>query len=105
MDQTLFIDFTVIVIVALLANVVFNNFDRHLPLWRRALKFSILMIALIAVGLLFGRVILWSLIGVMTIGQVVLHAWWFPRHGINGLTAEPREKYLALIKKMKGKDT
>jgi hypothetical protein len=28
---------------------------------------------------------------------VVIHAWWLPRHGIDGLTAEPYDKYLALV--------
>jgi len=27
---------------------------------------------------------------------------YFPKRGINGLTAEPREKYLEVIKEMKG---
>ena len=40
----------------------------------------------------------------MTIGQVVLHGWYFPKQGINGLTAEPYDKYLETIEKMKGKD-
>ena len=27
---------------------------------------------------------------------LTVHAWWLPRHGINGWTAEPKEKYYAL---------
>ncbi|MHA2131927.1 MAG: hypothetical protein ACW99L_18315 [Promethearchaeota archaeon] len=37
----------------------------------------------------------------LTIGQIILHAWYFPKHGINGITAEPYEMYLELIGKMK----
>lgn len=38
----------------------------------------------------------------MTLGQIYLHGWYFPKHGINGLTAEPYDKYLEVIEKMKG---
>jgi hypothetical protein len=38
----------------------------------------------------------------LTVGQIVLQGWWFPRHGINGLSAEPYDKYLALINEVKG---
>jgi len=27
---------------------------------------------------------------------VVIHMWWLPKHGINGWTAEPKEKYYQL---------
>ncbi len=39
----------------------------------------------------------------MTVGQVILHGWYFPKHGINGLTAEPYDIYLETIERMKGK--
>ncbi len=40
----------------------------------------------------------WGLapIGLMLVVAAVVHLWWLPRHGINGLTGEPREKYFAL---------
>ena len=83
-------------------NVVFNAFEKHLPWWRRVLKHGLLFGALAAVRLVFGG---WALLGVLlalTAGQVALHAWYFPKHGVNGLTAEPYQRYLELIGKMKG---
>jgi hypothetical protein len=56
-----------------------------------------------AIGILFGRFAFWGAIGLMTMGQVYLHAVYFPKHGINGLTAEPYDKYLKTIERMKGK--
>ena len=41
----------------------------------------------------------WGLlpIGMMLVAFVVVHLWWLPRrHGINGLTGEPKEKYYEL---------
>jgi hypothetical protein len=26
----------------------------------------------------------------------VIHGWWLPKHGVNGFTGEPRDKYYAL---------
>lgn len=54
-----------------------------------------------AVRVAFGGWALLAVLGVLTVGQVVLHGWYFPRHGVNGLTAEPYERYLALIQRMK----
>jgi hypothetical protein len=31
-----------------------------------------------------------------------LHGWYFPKKGINGLTAEPYDRYLEVIQEMKG---
>jgi hypothetical protein len=25
--------------------------------------------------------------------EVAIHMWWLPKHGINGWTGEPKEKY------------
>lgn len=86
-----------------LGNVVFNKFEKHLPWWRRAAKHGLVFLVVAGVRLAFGA---WALLGVLcalTLGQLVLHAWYFPRHGVNGLTAEPYDRYLALIARMKGR--
>ena len=31
------------------------------------------------------------------IAALVIHVWWLPKHGINGWTGEPKEKYYDLI--------
>jgi len=82
----------------------FNNFEKHQPLTRRITKLFIVVGLLAIIGILFGRFAFWGLITLMTIGQVYLHGWYFPKHGINGLTAEPYDKYLETIEKMKGKN-
>jgi hypothetical protein len=30
------------------------------------------------------------------IPAVVIHLWWLPKHGVNGWTGEPKEKYYQL---------
>ena len=104
MREKIYIDFLIAAGVAFAANVVFNNFERHLPLARRIIKNAVLLAILVGIGLVGGRIAFWSAIALLTAGQVVPHAWWFPKNGVNGLTAEPRERYLELIAKMKSRD-
>ena len=92
----------VLTIASLAYFVVFNNFEKHVPAQRRITKLFIVVGTLSVIGILFGRPAFWGLIALMTIGQVYLHGVYFPKHGINGLTAEPYDKYLETIEKMKG---
>jgi uncharacterized membrane protein len=94
--------FIVLIIASIAYFLVFNNFEKHLPAQKRVTKLFIVIGTLAAIGILLGRFSFWGVITLMTIGQVYLHGWYFPKHGINGLTAEPHDKYLEVIKKMKG---
>lgn len=93
----------VLTIASLAYFVVFNKFEKHVPMQRRITKLFIVVGVLAIIGILFSRFAFWGLIGLMTIGQFYLHGVYFPRHGINGLTAEPYDKYLETIERMKGK--
>lgn len=93
---------TVFTIASIAYFLVFNNFEKHLPFKRRATKLFVVVGVLAIIGILFGRYAFWGVITLMTMGQIYLHGWYFPKHGINGLTAEPHDKYLEVIEKMKG---
>lgn len=92
----------VLTIASLAYFIVFDNFEKHAPAQRRVIKLFIVVGTLAVIGILFSRYAFWGVIALMTIGQVYLHGWYFPKHGINGLTAEPHDKYLEVIAKMKG---
>ena len=92
----------VLTVASLAYFVVFNNFEKHLPIRRRVIKLLVVIGILAVIGILLSRYAFWAVIALMTIGQVYLHGWYFPKQGINGLTAEPHEKYLEVIEKMKG---
>lgn len=94
---------TVLTIASTAYFLVFNNFEKHLPIKRRIIKLLMVVSILAALGILFGRYVYWGVITLMTMGQIYLHGWYFPKQGINGLTAEPNDKYLEVIEKMKGK--
>ncbi|HMR98278.1 MAG TPA: hypothetical protein PKK96_06010 [Anaerolineales bacterium] len=93
----------VLTIASLAYFVVFTKFEKHVPMQRRIVKLFIVVGTLSIIGILFSRYTFWGMIGLMTIGQVYLHGVYFPKHGINGLTAEPYVKYLELTERMKGK--
>lgn len=82
--------------------LLFNNFEKHLPFKKRTTKLFMVVGVLAVIGILFGRYVFWGAITLMTVGQIYLHGWYFPKHGINGLTAEPHDKYLEVIAKLKG---
>ena len=92
----------VLAIASIAYFVLFNNFEKHSQPKRRITKLFIVVGVLAVLGILFGRHVFWGIIFLMTMGQIYLHAWYFPKHGINGLTAEPYDKYLEVIEKMKG---
>ena len=93
----------VLTIASIAYFLVFNNFEKHVPAQKRAAKLFVVVGVLAVIGILFGRFAFWGVITLMTIGQVYLHGVYFPKHGINGLTAEPYDKYLESIERMKGK--
>jgi uncharacterized membrane protein len=92
----------VLTIASIAYFIVFNNFEKHLPIRKRIMKLLIVVGTLAVIGILFSRFAFWGVIALMTVGQIYLHAVYFPKHGISGLTAEPYEKYLETIERMKG---
>ncbi len=69
------------------------------PVRKRIGKLVVIMAVLYGVGIVGGRWAVYGLLLLMAAGMTVLHAWWFPKHGVNGLTAEPYDRYLRLIGK------
>jgi hypothetical protein len=100
------ISFTEIAVVFAIASlayfVIFNRFEKHVSLQRRVTKLFIVVGVLAVIGILFGRYAFWGIITLMTIGQIYLHGVYFPKHGVNGWTAEPYDRYLELTEEMKG---
>src|SRR5262249_23859438 len=80
-----------------LGNILFGHLEERTTKWRRVLKFVVLTGAFTPISATAGRVWSIALIGAMFAGVVVIHGWWLPsKHGINGWTGEPKEKYYAL---------
>jgi hypothetical protein len=77
-------------------NIALRHFEPRMPLWRRFLKTFIALTITAAVSYYFGRTGVIVALGVAAVPLIYIHAIWLPRHGVNGWTGEPRDKYYAL---------
>lgn len=95
--DTLWLDVAIVMSIFAVGNILFGHFEEHKPKWRRLLKVALVLgvtLALSANGL---RLWAFVLLGIALLGAAVIHLWWLPRHGVNGWTGEPKEKYYELI--------
>lgn len=88
--------------VAIIANIFafgyifFGHFEVFTAKWKKVLKIIVFTVLACAVTGFFGRPWFFLMLGVLSSFVLVIHGWWLPKHGINGLTGEPKEKYYAL---------
>lgn len=96
LPDTIWFDIALILFVFTIGNIFFGHFEVHTPKRKRVAKvlFFIALVALLSST--FGHIAVFVLLAVATIGVVIVHAWYLPKQGINGLTGEPKEKYYAL---------
>ncbi len=90
-------DVAVIALIFAVGNILFGHFEQHRPAWQRLLKVAVVLGVTLGLSAALGRA--WALgwVGLRLGGAAYVHAWWLPRHGVNGWTGEPRARYLALI--------
>ena len=94
--MNVWIDIAVMASLFAVGNILFGHFEERTPKWRRVLKFFLMTGAIVLISATAGRP--WSIGVVAALCSVVLviHGWWLPKQGINGWTAEPKDKYYAL---------
>ena len=95
--DTYWFDVAIAALLLMLGNVFFGRFAEHQPRWRRVLKAVVGIALVIATTAYLGRTWTWVLIAVIVVAVLVVHGWWLPRNGVNGWTAEPRERYNELL--------
>jgi O-antigen/teichoic acid export membrane protein len=95
--DTRWFDVAIIMSIFAVGGAIFGRFEMHKPAWRRVLKQVLFVGAMIAIADGLGRVWAYGCLGLVLGAVVVIHGWWLPKHGINGLTAEPYDEYLALV--------
>ena len=95
--NTRWFDVAIIMSIFAVGGVIFGRFEMHKPWWRRMLKQLLFVVGMMAITESLGRTWAYGLLGLVMCAVAVIHAWWLPKHGINGLTAEPYDKYLALV--------
>jgi hypothetical protein len=90
------LDVGTVAVVLALGNVLFRHFAPQMPWWRRLLKSSLILAITALISYYFGRTGVLMGSGLALLPVIYVHGIWLPRHGVNGWTGEPREKYYAL---------
>lgn len=100
--HTLWFDTTVMMSILAVGNICFGHFEEHQHKLRRIAK-AIASTALMALLVYtMGRGVAYSVLGVGMLAVVYVHAVWLPKHGVNGWTGEPRERYEQLREQFRG---
>lgn len=92
-------DVAVVMTIFAFGSILFGIFEQHKPRGRRVLKVVLVLGVTLVLAETVGRVAAYSVLALPLVGAVYAHVWWLPKHGINGWTGEPRERYLALVTK------
>ena len=90
-------DVAMVMTLFAIGNICFGRFEEHKSRGRRIAKVVVFVAAFLGLIWAGGRLAGYSVIGVFGLLAVYVHAFWLPSKGINGWTAEPRDKYLELI--------
>jgi hypothetical protein len=77
-------------------NILMARWAEGVPKWRRIAKAIFFAGLSVLISATAGRGWFFVFLGVMLALVTLIHVWWLPKKGINGWTAEPRERYYAL---------
>ena len=91
--DTIWFDISLITCMFAFGHIFFGHFEVHTPKWRKALKLILFICLVVVITSTVGRIWTLGFLGVMTLLVVIIHAFVLPAKGINGWTAEPKEKY------------
>jgi len=96
MNSPYWFEVAVILGLTTVGNILMGHWEEGTPKWRRIVKPFVFCGLAVLISASAGRGWFFVFLGVMLAVVTVIHAWWLPRNGIHGWTAEPREKYYAL---------
>ncbi|MGH9844716.1 MAG: hypothetical protein ACREEM_38860 [Blastocatellia bacterium] len=96
--DTIWFDVAIVMSIFAIGNILFGHFEEHKPKWRRLLKVAIVLATVVGLAMTAGRFWACFVLLIPLAGAAVIHLWWLPKHGINGWTGEPKEKYYQLVK-------
>jgi hypothetical protein len=97
--DTLWFDVAIVMSIFAVGSVLFGRFEQHRPRGRRVLKQVVFLGVVLGLEATAGRVWALGILALPLLAAAYIHLRWLPRRGINGWTAEPYDKYLALVTK------
>ncbi len=99
--DVLWFDATIVLSIFAVGSILFGHFEEHKPKWRRLLKVGLVLGLVLSLSATVGRLWAFGVLAIPILGAAVVHVWWLPKHGVNGWTGEPKERYYQLIKHKK----
>lgn len=97
--DSLWFDATLAALLHAVNNNLFAAFHRDSPRGRRLLTLLGFVGGTVALSALLGRGWALGFLAASTVLVFYVHAVWLPNHGVNGWTGEPRDRYLALLRR------
>lgn len=95
--DTRWFDVAIVLGIFAFGSVLFGRFEEHKPRGRRIAKVVLVLAITVLLAEFFGRAVAYAVLAVPLLGAAYVHIWWLPRHGVSGWTAEPRDRYYALL--------
>ena len=93
----MWMEVAVVATIFAVGNILFGHWQAETPKWHRVLKFVIVLALTVLISTTFGHLWAFLFVGTLVLAAAIVHGFWLPwRHGINGWTGEPKEKYYAL---------
>ena len=96
--ESVWFDLAVVFGIFAFGNVLFGHFEEHKPKALRVLKVALFALGTVVLSMYGLRWVAYTLIGLLALAGVYVHGIWLPKHGVNGLTGEPRDRYYDLLK-------
>jgi biotin transporter BioY len=97
--DTIWFDVAVVMTIFAIGSILFGRFEEHKSRGRRLLKVVIVTVVVVTLAATAGRTWAYSVLAIPLVAAAYVHLVWLPKRGINGWTAEPREKYLELVQR------
>lgn len=94
--DSIWFEIAIVSIIYAIGNLLFGHFEEHTPKLRRVVKYIFTLIVVIGLSQYFSRMVAMTVLGLTLIPVLYIHIIYLPRKGINGWTAEPKEKYYEL---------
>jgi predicted MFS family arabinose efflux permease len=83
----------IVSIVFTIGNIFFGHFEEKSPRIRKFMKYIFTLIIVILLSHFISRSLAMWFLAAWLLPFLYIHAYLLPKNGINGLTAEPKNKY------------